>query len=141
MQGPGVLLASCSGPRSKDPIVPLPSPILSTLVTTVLVTISLAGCAGLGNRVDGTLVEVQEWEEPDTAAILVELDEGDIIGSTDVLLIFDLDVLRCIEGGEASADDLRPGIDVRAQRTDNDAIESMDPPPVRGTDVAIRCGD
>lgn len=116
-----------------------PPPGRSTLLVATLVVVASAGCAGIGNRVDGTLVEVQEWEEPDTAAILVELDEGDIIGSTDVLLIFDLDVLRCIEGGDATPDDLKPGIDVRAQRTDNDAIDSMDPPPVRGTDVAIRC--
>ena len=110
-----------------------------TLLGASLVVVVLAGCAGLGNRVDGTLVEVLDTGEPGMAAVIVELDEGDLIGSTDVQLNFDLDVLRCIEGGEATADDLRPGIDVRAQRFDSDEIDTMDPPSVRGTDVAIRC--
>lgn len=99
------------------------------------------GCAGSGNRLDGTLVEVQDTGEPGTTAVLVELDEGDLNGSTDVRVTFDLEVLRCIEGGDATPDDLRPGIDVRAQRFDSDEIVSMDPPSVLGTDVAIRCSD
>lgn len=80
-----------------------------------------------------------DTEDPEMAAVIVELDEGDLIGSTDVQLNFDLGVLRCIDGGEAAAADLRPGIDVRAQRFDSDEIDSMDPPSVRGVDVAIRC--
>ncbi len=110
-----------------------------TVLTALLVAVVLAGCAGLGNRVDGTLVEMLETDDPGMAAVIVELDEGDLIGSTDVQLNFDLDVLRCIEGGEVTTDDLRPGIDVRAQRFDSDEIDAMDPPSVRGTDVAIRC--
>jgi hypothetical protein len=85
------------------------------------------------------VVEVLDTEDPEMAAVIVELDEGDLIGSTNVQLSFDLDVLRCIEGGEATQADLRPGIDVRAQRFDSNEIDTSDPPGVRGTDVAIRC--
>ena len=74
--------------------------------------------------------------EPDAG---LEPDEGDLIGSTDVQLNFGLDLLRCIGGGQATAGDLRPGIDVRAQRFDSDEIDTSDPPSVRATDVAIRC--
>lgn len=111
----------------------------SPLFTAALVAVALVGCGGLGNRVDGTLVEVLDTEDPEIVAVIVELDEGDLAGSTDVQLSFDLDVLRCIEGGEATQADLRPGIDIRAQRFDSDDIDDMDPPGVRGTDVAIRC--
>ena len=106
-----------------------------------LVAVASAGCAGLGNRVDGTLVEVLDTEDPEVAAVIVELDEGDLNGSTDVQLSFDLDVLRCIEGRDGTRADLRPGVDIRAQRFDSDDIDDMDPPSVHGIDVAIRCDE
>lgn len=94
------------------------------LVLAMLVGVGAVGCAGLGNRVDGTLIEVIDTGVGDTAAIVVELDEGELAGSTDVVVNFSLDVLRCIEGGEATTEDLRPGVDVRAQRFDSDEIDT-----------------
>lgn len=119
--------------------MPLSPDLRSPLLTATLVAIATVGCAGLGNRVDGTVVQVLDTEDPEMAAVIVELDEGDLNGSTDVQLSFELDVLRCIDGGEVTAADLRPGIDIRAQRFDSDDIDDMDPPGVRGVDVAIRC--
>lgn len=49
----------------------------SPLLTATLVAIASVGCAGLENRVDGTLVEVLDTGGPETAAVIVELDEGD----------------------------------------------------------------
>ena len=117
------------------------TPVRRRLAAIVLVTSVLVACAGVSTRVDGTLVTVVNTGDPDNVAVVVEPDEGDQVGSTDVEVVFDLEDLRCIEGREATLDDLRPGIDVRARRSDSSEIETSDPPIVRGADVAIRCDD
>lgn len=127
--------------RQQRPATNAAAVTMRAAATAVLCAAMGAGCAGLSNRVDGTLIDVLNTEDPALIAILVELDEGDIIGSTDVVVTFDPEVLRCIEGRDATREDLRPGIDVRAQRVDSDEVDASDPPAVRAIDVAVRCDD
>ena len=111
-------------------------------VAAAALVVALIGCSVVTHTHRATVLEPPTQREgaelSDRWIVLLRLEGGDVLGSEDVLVGFDLHALLCDDGSELAPRDLEAGTVVRFVREGED-VDTSDPPVIASREIRAEC--